>query len=167
MTSHDAYVLDMISTLLSSGESSRLYKRLVDKEKKAMQIYAFNMGQEDYSAYVIFTIPMGGVSLQDIQNSIDDEITKLQTELISEREFQKLQNKMEKNFVNSNSTSEGIAHSLANYYMLYGNTHLINDEIKIYRSITREEIRKASQKYLSRNSRVSLEYLPEQREQEK
>ena len=166
MKSRDAYVLDMISTLLSSGESSRLYKRLVDKEKKAMQIYAFNMAQEDYGAYIIFTIPMGGVSLQDIKNSIDDEIKKLQTELISEREYEKLQNIMEKNFVNSNATSEGIAHSLANYYMLYGNTNLINDEIKIYRSITREEIQKAAQKYLAPNARVSLEYLPEQKEQQ-
>ena len=161
MKERDAYALDLVSTLLSSGESSRLKTRLVDEEKKAMQIYAFNVGQEDYSSYIIFTLPMGDVPLSDLINIIDEEIAKLQNELISEREYQKLLNKMENDFVNSNSNSEGIAHSLCKYYMLYGDTKLINTEIDIYRSITREEIREAAKKYLQSNMRVNLEYLPE------
>ncbi len=160
MKERDAYALDLVSTLLSSGESSRLKIRLVDEEKKAMQIFAFNVGQEDYSSYIIFTLPMGDVPLSDLTSIIDKEIAKLQNELISEKEYQKLLNKMENNFVNSNSTSEGIAHSLCNYYMLYGDTKLINTEIDIYRSISREEIQEAAKKYLQSNMRVNLEYLP-------
>jgi len=144
MKDRDAYALDLVSTILSSGESSRLKKRLVDEEKKAMQIYAFNVGQEDYSAYVIFALPMGDVKLSELTSIIDEEISKLQTELISEREYQKLLNKMENNFVNSNASSEGIAYSLCSFNMLYGDTELINTEIDIYRSISREEIREAA-----------------------
>ncbi len=56
---------------------------------------------------------------------------------------------------------EGIANSLARYHMLYGDTNLINNEIDIYRSITREEIREVANKYLNTNQRLVLEYLPE------
>ena len=92
---------------------------------------------------------------------MDEEIEKLQTTLISERDYQKLQNKFENRFVNSNSSVEGIANSLARNYMLYDDTNLINTEIDIYRSITREDIKAAAIKYLKENERVILEYLPE------
>ncbi len=81
---------------------------------------------------------------------------KLQTELISQREYEKLQNKFENRFVNSNSSIAGIASSFATYQMLYGNTDLINEEIDIYRSITREEIRDVAKKYLNPNQRVVI-----------
>ena len=90
----------------------------------------------------------------------DEEITKLQTELISEKDFQKLQNKFENQYVNSNSSIEGIAENLASYYMLYGDINLINTENEIYQSITREEIREVAKKYLSPNQRLILDYVP-------
>ena len=67
---------------------------------------------------------------------------------------------MENQFVNSNSSVEGIANSLARYYLLYGDTNLINNEIDIYNSITREEIKKVANKYLQPNQRLILHYLP-------
>ena len=59
-------------------------------------------------------------------------------------------------------TVEGIANSLARNYMLYGNTDLINTEIDIYRSITREDIRAVARKYLNAKQRVELNYIPKQ-----
>ena len=156
----DAYVLDMISTYLSDGKSSKLYKKMVDEQKTALQVFAFNVSQEDYGAYVVAGLPVGENSLQTLTQQIDEEIAKLQTELISERDYQKLQNKFENAFVNANSSIAGIANSLARYYLLYGDTSLINTEIEIYRSISREEIRDAAIKYLNQNQRVELEYLP-------
>ena len=100
--------------------------------------------------------------LQDIIAEIDEEIVKIQTELISEKDHQKLLNKFENGFVNSNSSIAGIANSLARYYMLYDDTSLINNQIDIYRSITREEIKEVANKYLQTNQRVELEYLPEE-----
>lgn len=160
MTERDAYVLDMVSSVLSDGKSSRLYKKLVDDQKQALQVAAFNIDQKDYGQYVVLALPMGETSLDTLVAEIDEEIQKLQTELISQREYEKLQNKFENRFVNSNSSVAGIASSLATYQMLYGDTDLINEEIDIYRSITREEIREVAKKYLSPNQRVELEYLP-------
>ena len=67
--------------------------------------------------------------------------------------------------MNSNASISGIANSLARYYMLYDDVNLINNEINIYRSITREEIQKVAQEYLNPNQRLILEYLPKKEDQ--
>src|SRR5690554_1776832 len=161
MSTREARVLDMISTLLSTGKSSRFYKKLVDEKKMALEVMSLNFSQEDYGMYITFALPIGGTSLGDLTREMDEEITRIQTELISEREFEKLLNVFENNFINANASIEGIAHSLVTYQMFYGDTHLINTEIDIYRSITREEIREVARKYLNPNQRLRLEYLPE------
>lgn len=163
-TERDAYVLDMISTYLSDGKSSKLYKKIVDEKKMALQVFAFNSPQEDYGSYVVGALPVGEHSLDELKKEIDEEIVKVQSELISENDYQKLQNKFENSFVNSNSSIRGIANSLARNYILYDNTNLINTEIDIYRSITREEIKEVANKYLQINQRVELAYLPEQQD---
>tara|TARA_R110002020_G_scaffold303939_2_gene519575 strand:- start:230370 stop:231686 length:1317 start_codon:yes stop_codon:yes gene_type:complete len=158
----DAYVLNMISSYLSDGKSSKLYKKLVDNQKQALQVGAFNLEQEDYGMYLIFGLPLGETTLDTLSAEIEEEIANLRNNLISESDFKKLQNKAETNFVNSNSSVEGIANSLARYYMLYDDTNLINSEIDIYRSITREEIKEVANKYLKPNQRVKLKYLPQE-----
>jgi len=161
MKERDAYALDLLSTYLSDGKSSVLYKKLVDQKKKALMVGAFNMSQEDYGTYVIFAIPLNEkVSLDELTQEIDEEIEKLKTDLISEKDYQKLLNKIETDFVNSNTSMQGIANSLARYHVLYGDTGLINKELDIYKSITREELRDVARKYLNKNQRVLLEYLP-------
>ena len=130
----------------------------------ALQILSVPVDAEDYSSYIVGGLPVGDNSIQDIKKEIDEEILKLQMELISEKDYQKLQNKFENQFVNANSSVEGIANSLAENYMLKDDTNLINTEIDIYRSITREEIMEVAKKYLKVNQRLELEYLPEQKD---
>jgi len=158
----DAYVLDMVSTYLSDGPSSKLYKKMVDDQKQSLQVGAFNVTQEDYGMYIVFSLPVGETSLETLNTEMEEEIEKVRTTLISEKDYQKLQNKFENQFVNSNSSVEGIANSLARNYQLYGDTSLINKEIDIYRSITREEIKEVANKYLKPNQRLVLAYLPEE-----
>jgi predicted Zn-dependent peptidase len=157
----DSRVLDMISAYLTDGNSSKLYRKMVDEEKMALQVGAFNVSQEDYGMYLIFGLPLGDTPLKSIISGIDEEVVKIQKELISEKDYQKLQNKFEANFVDSNSSVEGIANSLAEYYAFFGDTNLINSEIEIYRSISREEIQEVAKKYLNPNQRLVLDYLPE------
>lgn len=160
MKTRDARVLDMISSILSDGKSSRLYKKMVDDKKMALQIGAFNYSQEDYGMYILYGLPMGQNTTESLVKEVDEEIVKLQTELISEKDFQKLQNKFENQYVNGNASVEGIAENLASFYLLYGDVNLINTEIDIYRSITREEIRDIAKKYLNPNQRLILDYVP-------
>lgn len=159
----DAYALQMLSTYLSNGKSSVLYKKLVDQDKKALAVQAFNLGMEDAGVFAFFTIPMGATTKATLQSDIDAEIKKLQTELISQEDYQKLQNQFENQFVNSNSSIQGIASSLATYNVLMGNTKLINKEIDIYRSITKEDLKNAANKYLNNNQRIIINYIPEKK----
>lgn len=160
MKTREARVLDMISTYLSDGKSSKLYKKIVDDKKMALQIGAFNYSQEDYGMYILYGMPQGENKSEDLIREIDSEIVKLQTDLISETDFQKLRNKNDNNYVNGNASIEGIAGNLASFYLLYGDLNLINTEIEMFRSITREEIRTVAKKYLNPNQRLILNYIP-------
>ncbi len=160
MKTRDARVLDMISTVLSEGKSSRMYKKIVDDKKMALQIGAFNYSQEDYGMYILYGMPQGTFTSEDIVKEIDEEVVKLQTELLTDKEMQKLKNIYENNYVNGNSNVEGIAENLASYYLLHGDINLINTEIEMYRSITAQEIRDVAKKYLNPNQRLLLDYVP-------
>ena len=160
MKTRDARVLDMISTVLSEGKSSRLYKKIVDDKKMALQIGAFNYSQEDYGMYILYGMPQGTFTSEDIVKEIDEEVVKLQSELLSDKEMQKLKNIYDNNYVNGNSNVEGIAENLASFYLLYGDINLINTEIEMYRSITAQEIRDVAKKYLNPNQRLILDYVP-------
>ena len=95
-----------------------------------------------------------------LTNEVDAEILKLQNELLSDTDLQKLQNIYDNNYVNDNASIEGIASNLATYYMLYKDVNLINTEIEMYRSITKEEIQAVAKKFLNPNQRLVLDYVP-------
>ena len=157
----DSKVMEMISSILSGGSSSRMYKKMVDDKKNALQVFAFNYALEDYGAYIIGALPNGDNKPEGLLTDMNEEIAKLQADLISPEDYQKLQNQFEDNFVSANTRMLGIAENLANGYTFYHkDTNHINEELTEIRSITREEIRDAARKYLNSNQRLVLYYLP-------
>lgn len=159
-TTKDAKALDLLSSILSDGKSSILYKKLVDEKKMALQIGAFNFGLKESGMYLLYGLPMQGFSMDDLVKEIDEEVEKLQNNLISEKDFEKLMNQYETQFVEKNSSAEGIGSSLATNYTMYGDANKINTELDEYRSITREDIRNVARKYLQSNTRLNLKYTP-------
>lgn len=158
----DAYAVDMLAQILSQGNSSRLQKSIVDEQEKALFVGAFPFPSEDPGLSLMFGIPNTGVDIVDLEKAIDSEVEKLQNELISEKEFQKLRNQIENNMISQNSTVEGIAESLANYYIYYGDANLINTEISRYMKVTREDIQRVAKEYFRTDNRVVLYYLPKE-----
>lgn len=156
----DYYAVDMLSRLMSGGESARLYRSLVDEQQKAVFVGSFPFQMEDPGVTIAFGVANQGVSTQDVEDAMDAEFEKVQKELIPEKEFEKLRNQIESDFISQNSTGAGIAENLANYKMYFGDTNLINTEIERYMAVSREDIRKAAQKYFNKNNRVVLHYLP-------
>jgi len=159
-TDQDSYALGMITRVLSDGGSSRLNQRLVETDKSALQVASFPYTLEDYGLFITLAIANMGHGLAEIETAMDEEIARLQTELITEEEFKKIQNMVENDFVSSNSSMAGIAESLANYYVYFGDANLINTEIDRYMKVTREDIMNAAKKYLRKDNRVVLHYLP-------
>ncbi len=156
----DFYAIDMLTTLLSTGHSSRLYKALVDEQQKAVDVTAYSFGLEAPGLFVTLGIANVGVKPASLEKSMNEQIDKVKNELISSEELQKLRNQVESRFVGGNSTDIGVAENLAQYHVLYGNTNLINTNIDNYMKVTREDIKQAADKYLVKTNRVVLYYLP-------
>jgi predicted Zn-dependent peptidase len=159
----DYYAVSMLMTLLSEGQSSRLRKSIQDKQNKALFIGAFPFGLEDSpSISMVFALANlgSGTTPEALEAAMDEEYEKVKNELISEREYEKLINQIETQFYSQNSSMAGIAENLANYHVYYGDANLINTEIEKYRKVTRQDIQRVAQKYLNKENRVALYYVP-------
>ncbi|HOY04292.1 MAG TPA: pitrilysin family protein [Saprospiraceae bacterium] len=156
----DFYAVQMLGQLLSQGESSRMNKIIVDEQQKAVAAGSFPLQLEDPGANLTYAIANMGVNPADLEKSMDAVVEDLQKNLIPEKEFQKLQNQVENDFISANASVGGIAESLANYEMYFGDANLINTELDRYRKVTREDLRAAANKYFNKNARVVLYWLP-------
>ncbi|HSQ76642.1 MAG TPA: pitrilysin family protein, partial [Bacteroidota bacterium] len=156
----DYYALSMLTTLLSGGESSRLTKRLVDKDKLALAVQAIPLSLEDPGLFIAFAVANFGRTLPEVEKVIQEEIDRVQKDLISEKDFQKIRNQRESEFIQKNSTVQGKAMQLANYHLFFGDANLINGEIDRFMQVTREDVRRVAQQYLRTESRTVLYYLP-------
>lgn len=156
----DAYALEMLTNILAAGQSSRLYKEVVDKQQKAVAAGSFPYFLEDPGLFVVYGIANMGISANDLEKSIQSEIDKVKKDLISQKEFEKMRNQKETEFVSSNSTDLGVAENLANYFVYYGDANLINTELSRYMKVTREDLKRVANKYLNADNRVVLYYLP-------
>ncbi len=160
MTSAESQALEMASAVLSQGKSSRMYAKMVDDKKNSVQVGSFYFALEDYGAYITYALPNGDVALDTLLKDLDDEVVKLQNELISEKEFLKLQNQFENDFIGANNTMLGKAENLASGYTFHNNTNYLNTELDLIRKVTRADIQNVAKKYLNKNQRVVLYYLP-------
>lgn len=157
---NDAYALEMLSTLLSGGKSARLNKELVDEKQLAVVVQGVPLVLEKSGIFILLGLPSQGKTLTDLEKGINKVIADVKSELITEKEFQKIQNQMEASFVSSNSRVAGISESLANYHVYYGDANLINTELEKYKKVTREDIKRVANKYLVKDNSVKLYYLP-------
>jgi predicted Zn-dependent peptidase len=161
--SAEYYAFDVLSTILSGGKSARMQTILVNKKQVAVQAFAFPYALEDAGLFINLALPNMGGSVDELEKSMDSIINDLKENLVSEREFQKVKNQIESGFVQKNSSVAGIAESLANYETYFGDANLINTEIEKFRKVTREDVRNLAKKYLNKNSRVVLIYVPKKK----
>jgi predicted Zn-dependent peptidase len=106
-------------------------------------------------------LPNGATPLDTLLNDMDVEILTLQKELISEIDFTKIRNQYENEYIGKNAKMLGIAENLADGYTFFNkNTNHINEELEEVRKVTREDIQMVAKKYLNKNQRVVIYYLP-------
>ena len=157
--SDEYYAFNMLSTILSGGPSSRMNKVLVDQKQLAVAAQALPIFNEDAGLFINFAVANMGVKPEVLESSIDSVVNELKVKLVSEVEFQKVKNQIETDFVSSNATMAGIAESLANYEVYFGDANLINTELARYQKVTRQDLLNVAKKYLNRDNRVVLHYV--------
>ncbi len=156
----DYYAVQLLTQLLSQGKSSRFEKEIVDKQQKAVQAASFDLGNEAPGLAIMLGIANVGVKADELEKALLGEIEKVKKDGATAEEFTKLQNQAENDFISQNSKDIGVATNLATYYTFQGSANLINTEIDRYRKVTREDIKRVANKYLTKENRLVVHYLP-------
>jgi len=164
MGTDDYYAIQMLTQLLSQGNSSRFHKEIVDKQEKALQAGAFALPNEDPSVAMMFGIAAMGTKPEDLEKAMEDEIEKVKTTTISDEEYQKIINQAETDFVSQNQRVMGVVQNLATYYTFLGDANLINTELDRYTKITKEDLKRVANKYFTKENRLVVYYLPKEQE---
>lgn len=157
----DYYAFNVLSRILSGGESSRMNKDLVDKKQLALGAGSFPMSMEGVGAYINYGFVNSGVDPSMLQTAMDEEIARIKTTPVGSHEFQKVMNQLKTQYVGAFSTQLGIAEKLSNYEVYFGDANLINTELSRYEKVTPNDVMKVADKYLNKDNRVILYYLPQ------
>ena len=158
--SNEYYAFNVLSTILSGGNSARLNTTIVDEKQLAVASGALNYALEDAGLFIIYGIANAGVQPENLEKNIDSVVNDVKIKLVEEREFQKVKNQITTEFVSSNSTMAGIAETLANYEVYFGDANLINTELSKFEKVTREDLLNVAKKYLNKDNRVVLYFVP-------
>jgi len=156
----DMYALDLLSKLLSEGESSRMHRRIVDDEEKALAVYNFLLSLEHPGIMMTYAIANMGVEPAELESAMDREVELLKSSSISEKEFNKLKNQVEAKYVNRFRSLTGIAEALASYHTYFKDASLMNSDIENYLKVTIEDIHRVANTYMNFDNRVALHFLP-------
>jgi predicted Zn-dependent peptidase len=153
----DYHVMDLISDILSRGNSSRLYNRLVKEQQLFSEISAFVMGDLDKGLFVVSGKLMRGVSIEKGEKAVFDELSNLTTVAVSDRELTKVKNKVESSLQFAEMGILDKSMNLA-YFELLGDAASINKEPDNYRSVTQNQILRVASEVLQQSNCSALHY---------
>lgn len=156
----DHYALQVLSSILSGGESARFQRVVKNEQEKALQVFGFPFPLEDPGLFVTLGICNMGVDPADLEKAMDEQVERLKNEPVTEKELQKVINQLETQFVEQNRQMSGIAENLANYHVYYGEANLINTELERYRKVSAADVQRVAKQYFIPQNRVNLYYLP-------
>jgi zinc protease len=153
----DFYVSDILSDILGNGSSARLYRKLLKEKQVVNQIDCYVTGSMDPGLFIIEARPAEGVSLEEVEQHIWTELSLIRHELVSERELQKLKNKIESTLLFSEMSVLNKAMNLA-FFELLGDADIINEEADMYHRITRDQVRDMARKIFTPENCCELYY---------
>jgi predicted Zn-dependent peptidase len=152
------YATDLISDILSNGNSSRMYQNLVQKEKLFTELDAYLSGDYEAGLFIVSGKPSNGVTLETARQAIDLELDRMKQEQVSEYELEKVKNKVEANIEYSEMNYLTKAMNLATSEILQ-DASLINSQVDFYRSVTTKQIQEVSQQFFRPENCSVLNYI--------
>ena len=156
-TDEGFYSCDLISDVLSNGNSSRLYQKLVKEDQLFSDINAFVTGDLDAGLFIVSGKLINGTSGKEATKAIQKQLDLLASELVREEELQKVKNKIESNLIFSKLSVLNKAMNLG-YYEMLGDANYLNQEIENYRKVNRNQIREEASQIFAENKRNVLYY---------
>ena len=151
------YIADLITDILSGGGSSRLYQSLVKEKKLFSNIECHHTQSNDSGLAVIEGKLVTGIKMEDAEKAVEEELTKIKTELVSTAELQKVKNKTESMIAFEDMSVMSRAESLAMYELL-GDAVWMNFELEKYAAVTTEEILEESRNIFKESNSNTLYY---------
>jgi len=158
--SPDAYPLELLARILSSGRSSRLYHHLVYQQKLALEAVAsYDFDTADPFIFSFAGQPMPGKTVAQLEAALETEIKRLQTDLVGDKELQKAKNQVAASFYMA-------LDSIFYRGMLLGRTAtvarwtLLKEFVPKIQQVTREQIREVAKKYLVADNRTVGVLIP-------
>jgi len=150
----DSYVLEVMATLLSGGKSSRLYQNLVREKRLVLSADAdYSLLSHDPYLFILSAEPLPKTETTEVEKALDQEIERLQKELVSERELEKVKNQMEASFVFGQDSIFYQAMVLAQHEMAFS-WRAVDDYLPSIRKVTPEDIQRVAKKYLNPDNRT-------------
>lgn len=157
----DYYAFDLLSDILSRGQSSRLYNSLLKEQQLFSEINAYISSSLDPGLFIVEGKLVEGVAIETAEKAIWAELEKLKTELISDTELTKVKNKVESILVFSEMGLLDKAMNLA-YYELLGDAALLNNETAEFLKVQSADIQRIANETFNKNSSSTLYYLTEE-----
>lgn len=156
----DYYAMSLLTDILASGESSRLYQKLVNENQAAMAAHAIPFSLENAGAIIFIGVSKPGKDLEEVEKGIFEEIRRIIEDGVTEEEYEKAMNIREAEFIASKKQVLSKAEALAEYTAYFDDPELINDEIKDFKAVSREEIQRIAKKYFLDTEKVVLTFIP-------
>ncbi len=155
---------EIVSAVLSSGKSSRLYNNLVLRRQLAREAYCFILPLL-HSSLMVFTVtPMPETDIQTLEQVLWDEIERLRLSDIQETELERIKNQLVAYKVRELQTVESVANNLNHHHSLFGDPELINTELEKYYAVSKEQAADFARQWLVTDNRVALTFVPQQKE---
>ena len=162
--SPDFYALKVLQTVLFSGQSSRMYQRVVDKDQLALSVAAEYDFAFDPTLFVITSQPKEGVAPEAVEKAVYDELERVKKDLVADQEVEKAKNILLANFYRSIKTISGRANQIGTYEVFFGDYQKLFGAAEDYRKVTKEDVRRVAQKYFADRNRTVATLIPEKEE---
>jgi predicted Zn-dependent peptidase len=149
LPSRDDFVFDVMKTLLTTGRTSRLYRRLVLEERLVQGIGAFGTpGSRLDNLFVFSATPLEGKTPERVEAVLLEELERLKSEPVGERELQKVRNRIHADQARGLESNSGLASSLSYFQAIAGDWRYAADHPKVIDSITPEELQQVARRWL-------------------
>lgn len=162
----DSYALQLLSSIFSQGESSRLHQRLVKDEEAALVVISFLDSRAGPGAFWFGALPNQGVEIEQIELLINEEVERLQEEGVTERELQKAKNQLRTSQIMGRQTVFAKTQELQHYRFFHNDVAEINTDLNRYNEVTVEEIMRVARDYLVSVNRTVVIAVPAGGEEE-